>query len=372
MPRRRRPRSLAHALASRRRRLRLGAEVALDAIGIAQPGVEIARRRLGKLDAGRLLAALLAGTFDEAVEPLLGVAAAVAVDGAIVAVTGLQHLLHAPDERGALLGIEGDRGRALLGLALLRSNALLLRPPGCGGRLGLLPGTLGRRLLLGGNPLLLLAARLSLLLGLLPGGCFCQTFGLSLAARLSLLVGLLLSGCLAPGLGLLVGLLLGCCGLGLTLGLRFLLGPLLGHAPGLRLLLPGALGRLLLLPAPGQGLLVSLALGLRRGGRVRQALGLRCAPRALLGEPCLLLALRLGLGERFGLGGGVLVGLALGLRRVGLPLGLDGPSAQLDLAVGLPARELVAAVGATQHRDDGRGDGGPAPRRSRLREGSAG
>src|SRR5581483_10646067 len=270
MPRRRRPRSLAHALASRRRRLRLGAEVALDAIGIAQPGVEIARRRLGKLDAGRLLAALLAGTFDEAVEPLLGVAAAVAVDGAIVAVTGLQHLLHAPDERGALLGIEGDRGRALLGLArlergdpplllfrfpcgslglaLLRSNALLLRPPGCGGRLGLLPGTLGRRLLLGGNPLLLLAARLSLLLGLLPGGCFCQTFGLSLAARLSLLVGLLLSGCLAPGLGL-------------TLGLRFLLGPLLGHAPGLRLLLPGALGRLLLLPAPGQGLLVSLALG---------------------------------------------------------------------------------------------------------------
>src|SRR5581483_9674015 len=175
MPRRRRPRSLAHALASRRRRLRLGAEVALDAIGIAQPGVEIARRRLGKLDAGRLLAALLAGTFDEAVEPLLGVAAAVAVDGAIVAVTGLQHLLHAPDERGALLGIEGDRGRALLGLARLERGdppPLLLRPPGCGGRLGLLPGTLGRRLLLGGNPLLLLAARLSLLLGLLPGGCF--------------------------------------------------------------------------------------------------------------------------------------------------------------------------------------------------------
>src|SRR5581483_11439404 len=214
-PRRRR---LPHA---RRRGLRFGhhAQAVLDAVGVAQPGIEVAGRRLGELDARRLVLALLVGRFDELVQALLRRVAA-AVDGAAVALAVLEHLLHALDEVRALVGIEclgGPLGRLRLGRwqggdapALL---LLLALAGGC--RLGL--------------ALLLALLRLGLATG--PLGGIAPFVGDAL-----LFLALAGGGCLGlAGPRLLVRLPLGCCrsrgGIRLTLGLGLLaclllLGPL--------------------------------------------------------------------------------------------------------------------------------------------------
>src|SRR5262249_32432709 len=112
-------------------RRRRGADFALDLTRIAQPGLEIARRGLGEVDARRLDLSLLRGFGDEFVQRILRRAGGAAVHAAAVAATLLQQLLHLTHECGALLRIERGRGDArallfLLACSLGGSNALLL------------------------------------------------------------------------------------------------------------------------------------------------------------------------------------------------------------------------------------------------------
>src|SRR5262245_25710728 len=82
------------------------ADFTLDLTRIAQPGLEIARRRLGEFDARRLDLAILRGFGDKLIERILRRVGGAAIHGAVVAAALLQQVLHLTHECGALLRIE--------------------------------------------------------------------------------------------------------------------------------------------------------------------------------------------------------------------------------------------------------------------------